>query len=109
MDKRKAQAKPWRIETVRGEPYHIGGRTLTPVARIITFGRAKATVGSHQSGGFGFGFAHVTPLAVVEETDGETRTISLRSGSAQAVRGMLGAAAAVTLVCAVVRTLARII
>ena len=102
------QARPWRIERVRGEPYRIGGRTLTPVARVITFGQARATVGSHRTGGWGMGFAHVTPLAIVEENEQGERVIPLRSDSDRAVNKMLGAAIAVTLACVAVRWLVRL-
>ncbi len=106
---KKAVVRPssLRIGSVRGEPYHIGGRTLTPVARVVAFGKAKATIGTHRSGGWGFGFVQITPLSIVEETAKGERCISLRSRSSKAVSGMLGAAAAVTLVCAAVRALVR--
>ena len=102
------QARPWRIERVRGEPYRISGHTLTPVARVITFGRARVTVGSHRTGGWGMGFAHVAPLAIVEETDRGERVIPLRSDSDRAVKKMLGAAIAITLACVAVRRLVRL-
>ena len=102
------QVRPWRIETVRGEPYRIGARTLTPVARVITFGQARATVGSHRTGGWGVGFVRVAPLTIVEETDRGKRLIPLRSDSDRAVKKMLGTAIAVMLACVAVRRLVRL-
>ena len=31
----------FRAATVRGEPYHVAGRKLIPVARILSFGKAR--------------------------------------------------------------------
>jgi uncharacterized spore protein YtfJ len=122
--------KRLRVETVRGEPYHVAGRRLIPVARVISFGRAKATIGKGQAGGRGRGFsislgdtkatlgrdrvsgwggafAHVTPLEVVEETpDGECR-IPITDGTATALRGIALGAVAVILFFRLIRLLAR--
>lgn len=99
------QPKPFHIKTVRGEAYHVGGRKLTPVARVVTFGKARATVGTGGISGFGAGLVHITPMAMLEETAGGERRIPLRASDSTAVWGMVGAVTAITLVCTVVRWL----
>ena len=96
-----------RIRTVRGEPISAGGRELIPVARVVAFGKASATVGSGQIAGVGGGFAWVKPLAVLEVNDAVERRVDLRGESAQAFRGMLAYAIAIGLACTAIRWLVR--
>lgn len=98
---------PLRVETVRGEPYHVGGRVLIPVARFVTYGRASATIGSDRVGGWGGGFVRVVPVAVVEETAEGERSIAVTDATSAALRRLLGAAVAVGLFFTAVRWLAR--
>lgn len=97
----------FRATTVRGEPYHVAGRKLIPVARILSFGKARATIRAHQVGGWGMGFVQITPLAVVEETEEGERYISVTDETSAALRGMLGGAVAIVLVFSTIRWLAR--
>lgn len=97
----------FRIETVRGEPYHVGGRKLTPVARVISFGKASATIGTDRIGGWGVGFTRVTPLAIIDETDDGERRILLASTTAQALQSMFAGAVAITLFFTTIRWLVR--
>ena len=84
----------FRVETVRGEPYEVGGRRLIPVARIASFGKARATIGTNQVSGWGGGFVQVAPLAVVEETPEGERRIAISDRTPQAVwRLVLGGGA----------------
>jgi uncharacterized spore protein YtfJ len=99
--------RPFQIETVRGEPYYVGGRKLIPVARVISFGKASATIGTDRIGGWGAGFARVTPLAIIEETDEGERRIPLASTTSQALQSMFAGAVAITLFFTTVRWLAR--
>jgi len=62
---------PFRAETVQGEPWEVAGWRLTPVARLISFGRAKATIGTKEIGGWGAGVVRITPVAVRAESAGE--------------------------------------
>jgi hypothetical protein len=97
----------FRVSTVQGEPYNVGGRKLTPVVRIVSFGKASATIGTRQLGGKGGGFVWVRPLAVVEETPEGERWIAVTDGTAKAVRRLLGGAVAMTVALAAVRWLVR--
>jgi len=98
---------PLKLRTVQGEPYYVGGRKLIPVVRIVSFGRAKAMVGTQRSGGRGVGFVSLRPLAVlVEDPEGERR-IPITDATASAVYRLLGLALALTLFLAVVRWLGR--
>jgi len=99
--------RPFRIETVRGESYHIGERTLIPVARIVSFGKARGTIGTHQVGGWGVGFVQVTPLSILEQTAEGERSIPIADETATALRGLLGAAVAMMLFFTVIRWLFR--
>ena len=96
-----------QVKTVRGEPYSVGGRKLIPVVRIVSFGKARATVGTQRIGGRGSGFVWIRPLAVLEETPKGERRIAVTDGTAAAVRGLLGVAVAITLSLAAIRWLVR--
>jgi uncharacterized spore protein YtfJ len=70
------------VETVFGDPMEFRGRTIIPIASVrYGFGmgmgrrRRKGDVEPepNQSGGGGGGGAIVTPLAVIEIGDGQTR------------------------------------
>jgi len=94
-----------RVETVYGEPYEVGGRRLVPIARITSFGKAKATIGTKQVSGWGGGFVQVTPLALVEETpEGESR-IAITDGESQAVRNMVLGSMVMVLLFGLIRRL----
>jgi uncharacterized spore protein YtfJ len=105
--KTAVRPRSFRIETVRGQPVHVGERTLIPVARIVSFGRARGTIGADRIGGWGAGFAWVTPVAVVEETPEGERCTPIADETAAALRGLLGAAVAITLFFTAVRWLVR--
>lgn len=107
MDEHCSRPRALRIRTERGEPILAGGRELVPLARVVSFGTASATVGSGQIAGRGGGFTWVKPLAVLEVTDAGERRIDLRSESAEAVRSMLATAVAVGLICTAIRWLVR--
>lgn len=98
---------PFRIKTVRGEAYSVGGRRLIPVARIVSFGKARGTIGSGSVSGWGGGFALIVPVAIVEETAEGERRVAITDATSSALRGMFGAAMAITLFFVVVRWLAR--
>jgi hypothetical protein len=97
----------FRVETVRGEPFYVGDRKLIPEVRVVSFGKAKGTIGLNQTSGWGTGFAHITPLGIVEETAEGERRIATPDTTATAVRSLLAGALAVTLVFVAIRWLAR--
>ena len=96
-----------RVQTVRGEPYEVRGRRLAPLARMVSLGGARATVGTHRLEGRGWGVVYVKPLAIIEETPGGERRMAIRDGTARALMGMYLAAVSITLLLAAVRWLAR--
>jgi uncharacterized spore protein YtfJ len=98
-----------RIETVRGEPYQVQGRRFIPVARVLSLGRARATIGTRGLGGLAWGLAFVKPLAMIEETasGGRVRRVAVQDGTARALLGMYLAALGISLLFAAVRWLAR--
>jgi hypothetical protein len=94
-----------KLRTVQGEPYYANGRRLVPVVRIVSFGKARATIGNGRSGGLAVGFVWMKPLAVLEAgPEGEHR-VPITDATASAVYGMLGLALAITLVSVAVRWL----
>lgn len=80
------------VKTVFGEPVHANGTVVIPVARIkYGFGggggvhapavQPNSTINSqHREGGGGGGGISVTPIGVVEISDGKTRFIRFRHG-----------------------------
>jgi hypothetical protein len=77
------------------------------VARVISFGKASATIGTDRIGGWGVGLTRVTPLAIIDETDGGERRIPLISTTAQALQSMFAGAVAITLFFTTIRWLVR--
>ena len=106
MEGQCSRPRALRIKTVRGDPYSVGGRELIPVARVVSFGKARGTVGTRQVSGRGGGFVSVKPLAVIEVTPEGERRIPIRDGTAAAVRGMLAFSITIALVCAAFRWVA---
>lgn len=74
QDKQDHGQRRIQRRTIYGEPIRLGERSLVPVADIVTFGRARATIGSRSTGGWGWGAARITPrAAIVQEAGGEGR------------------------------------
>lgn len=107
MDGQISRPRSLCIKTVRGEPYYVDGRELVPVARIVSFGKARATIGPDQVGGRGGGFVWIKPLAVLEVTPTGERRIAIQDGTAAAIRGMLAATISIALLFTVIRWLVR--
>ena len=105
MEEQCSRPRALCIRTMRGEPISAGGRELIPLARVVSFGKASATVGKRQVGGRGGGFAWIKPLAVLEVTPTGERRIDLRDESSEAIRGMLAYAVAIGLFCTAIRWL----
>jgi uncharacterized spore protein YtfJ len=98
---------PFRLKTVRGEPYLVGGRKIVPVVRILSSGRARATIGTRGVSGRGAGFVWIKPVAVIEETPDGERRIPITDGTGATVRALLGGALGLALCCAALRRWAR--
>jgi uncharacterized spore protein YtfJ len=98
---------PLRIDTVRGEAYDVDGLKLVPLARIVSLGKARATIGSRAVRGWAGGFVRIRPLAVVVQTGEGEQRIRITDGTAFALWGLLGASVAITLFFAAVRWLVR--
>ncbi len=79
---------PLQIETAHGAPVEIYGRTLTPVARIISGGQHEGTVREAGFAGHGWAFVHVKPLALIEERAGEVRRIPIPDATGKTLRNM---------------------
>jgi uncharacterized spore protein YtfJ len=87
-------------KTVFGDPLHVNGRTVIPVARVqygfgFGAGRDKETeAGEEESkeGGGGGGGLSVRPIAVLEITDKETKMKPIIDVNRLAIAGMLLAA-----------------
>lgn len=97
----------FRVETVKGEPYHIGGRVLTPEARILSFAKGRGTVRREGISGCLFGYTRVSPLAVVEDTGDGVRRIKVVDATSGAVATLIAVAVAMTLFFGAVRWVAR--
>ena len=93
----------FRTETIRGEPYQVGGRTLIPQARVASWGRANAKLGANGVEGWGGGFVHIRPLAFVELTAGCEHLVRVTDATGRALRQLLSAALAMVLLFAVIR------
>ncbi len=97
----------FRTETVRGEPYDVGGRVLAPEARILSFAKGRGTVRREGIGGWMFGYTRVSPLAVVEDTGGGLRRIKVVDTTSDAVAALLAVSVVMTFFFGSVRWVAR--
>jgi uncharacterized spore protein YtfJ len=79
-------------QDIEGEPIHIGERELVPVARVTTYARRRALVGSNQLAGQGWGFVQLRPVAILERSETGERRIPIRDKTAQMFSGLLLAA-----------------
>ena len=105
-DEEGERGKHFRVETVHGEPYEVGGRRLIPVARITSYGKARATIGTKQVSGLGGRFVQVTPLAVVDETPEGERRIDIADRTSRAMLNLVLGAVVTVLVLGLIRWLA---
>ena len=107
--KRGTKNPPVQVQTVRGEPYEVHGRRLVPLARIVSLGRARGTIGTHRLEGQGWGAAYVKPLSVIEEApNGERRRrVAVYDGTTRALLAMVLAAVGFTLLLAAIRWVAH--
>jgi len=89
---------PYRLETVRGTPIHVLGRTLVPVARVLSVTRPSATIHERGVEGGGLGVACVRPLRVVEVSGDQERVLPIQDLTARTIAAMALVAAAIALV-----------
>jgi uncharacterized spore protein YtfJ len=106
-DAQSCKPPAFRARTVCGEPYQVYGKRLVPVARIVSFGQGKGTIGSKQVSGRGAGFVFTSPLALEMQTaDGECR-IAIRDATATALRSLFVAAVVITVLLTAIRCMVR--
>lgn len=102
-DKSCTRPRRLQVKTVRGDPYQVHGRKLTPVARVLSYGQVRGMIGTDRVGGWGTAFASISPLAIVEERDGVEHPIPITDGSVAALRGMVVGSVAIILLCTAIR------
>lgn len=102
-----AKIGPFRVKTVHGEPIQVGDWTLIPVVRVLSFGQARATIGSSSYGGWGGGFVRVRPVAVIAETEQGRQRIPIVDATSLAVRRLIWLAVGITAMFAAIRGLPR--
>ena len=96
-----------RARVVRGEPYQVGEVTIVPEARVVSLGRARATIGSDHVSGGGAGFVNITPVAVVVSTPLGERRVPIVDVTASALFRLGVTALAFLLLGMCIRWLAR--
>jgi uncharacterized spore protein YtfJ len=79
---------PVSVETVRGEPITVYGRTLVPVARVTSAIGHRGRIGKVQIGGTGWGIVFVKPLEIIEQRGGEVRTYVIQDMTSMVIRQM---------------------
>jgi len=105
-------ASPFQVQTVRGTPIQVYGRTLTPVARVASAIQHRGTIRQGQVEGAGWGVAYVQPLAVVETKDplaqdADVRTVPIPDATAAVLRQMAMMALVIPALCMAVAGIAR--
>ncbi len=89
---------PYRLETVRGTPFRVLGRTLVPVARVTSATSHRATIRQRTIECRGSGIVRVRPLHVVEVQEGNDTILPVQDVTARTITAMLLVAAAIALV-----------
>jgi hypothetical protein len=89
---------PVRVTVIQGDPISVYGRTLTPVAKIVSGGGHEGTVREHRVEGWGWAFAHIKPLHIIEERNGETDKLLIPDATGEALRKMAILSVVVTVV-----------
>ena len=105
-------SSPFQVKRVRGTPIQVFGRTLTPVARVVSAAKHRGTIGRGQFEGAGWGMAYVQPLAVIESVDplardGDGRTVPIPDATATVLRQMATMAFVLPVLCIAVASIAR--
>ena len=80
--------EPIRVSVVHGDPIQVYGRTLTPVAKVVSGGSHEGTVRERQVEGRGWAFVHIKPLHLIEERNGETVKIPIPDVTGETLRKM---------------------
>ena len=89
---------PVRISVVRGEPITVYGRTLTPVAKVVSGGGHTGTVRESHVEGYGWAFARIKPSHLAEERDGDISTIPIPDATSETLYKLAILAIVVTIV-----------
>jgi len=79
---------PIRISTVQGKPITVHGRTLTPIAQVIAAGDHVGSVGEKNLSGRGWAIQIIRPIQVLEERNGERRTLTIPNVTREALLKM---------------------
>lgn len=79
---------PIRAYTLYGEPITAYGCTLTPVARVIAGGSHIGSIGEKSLSGHGRAVQLIRPIQVIEERNGEKRTLPIPDVTREAVLKM---------------------
>jgi hypothetical protein len=89
---------PYRVETVRGTPIHVSGRTLVPVARVVSATSHHATIRRQTVEARGAGVVRVRPLHLVQVWEGDHGVLPVPDVTARTIAAMLLAGLAIALV-----------
>jgi len=100
-------SSPIQIKTMRGTPIEVDGRTLTPVARVISGVRHRATINADHVEGSGWGFARTQPIALIEEQGGTTHTYLIPDQTRAVLGQMVRVALVIPVLCTAVVAVAR--
>lgn len=103
----EAKTSPTKIDRrLAGLPVQVDGYSVRPVARL----HGRLGSGGGQAGGGAGGTLRLEPVEViVRQADGAESTVALSDPTAQALRGMAGAAVAVAMLSIVLNLLARVL
>jgi uncharacterized spore protein YtfJ len=94
-------------EIIEGEPIRVGEREIVPVVRVTSHDGRRAHVGSHQAGGYGWGFVQLTPIAILERSPAGEHRLPIQDQTAQALGRLLLAACIIPLLLGVLVSVAR--
>jgi hypothetical protein len=86
------------VETLRGTPIHTMGRTLVPVARVISTATHRATIRQHTVEGKGSAIVQVRPLQLIELRRDQDIVLPIQDLTARTIIAMALMAVAIALV-----------
>ena len=101
------QSSPLQVRTVRGTPIKVYGRTLIPVARVLSAVQHRATISVDRVEGSGWGFARTQPIALLEERNGKEKTLPIPDRTRTVLGQMAMVALVIPMLCTAVIAVAR--
>ena len=99
--------KVFQTRTIQGTPYEIDGHTLVPVARVVSMGKARGTIGANSVSGWAGAFARIVPVSILVRTETADRRVAIVDATSNLIGVLLAVGLISTALLAILRRVAR--